>query len=229
MEQWKIVKQNPKYEVSNLGRVRNVKTREFKSTSLNKEGYVRVSLWDDGKSTSVAVHRLVAEAFIENPENKPLVNHKDSVRHNNMYFNLEWVTHSENAKHMVQQGNHNDFRGTKNPRAKFSESQIIAIRNDTRTDEVIAKSYNIRPSTITNIKNGTRYKEVGGPIRPKWDKSKQVRGEKSGTAAITDNIAKQIKYELFPSGMSQADIARKFNITKNVVYRVVRNISYTHV
>lgn len=229
MEQWKSITTHPNYEVSNFGRVRNITTGEFKKPSINKEGYVRVSLHDKENVISIAVHRLVAIYFIPNPENNPLVNHIDSIRHNNMVFNLEWVTHSENSKHMVSVGNNSNFEGTNNPRAKFTEAQILDIRHDLRVDEVIAKDYNVAPSTITNIKNGTRYTSIGGPIRTKGARTNQVRGENQGTAAITNEIARQIKYELFPSGMTQAAIAKKFNITKNVVYRVVHNMSYSHV
>lgn len=64
-----------------------------------KKGYLTLSLCVDGEKSNHAVHRLVALAFIANPEHKVQVNHKDGNKHNNCVENLEWVTVSENAKH----------------------------------------------------------------------------------------------------------------------------------
>lgn len=65
-----------------------------------KKGYLRVDLYDEkGKRKHFKVHRLVAQAFIENPDGKPQVNHKDGNKHNNSVTNLEWVTDAENKDH----------------------------------------------------------------------------------------------------------------------------------
>ena len=86
------------YEISNLGRLRNSKGVIKKSQS-NGNGYKKVFLYRGGKGKRFFVHRLVAKAFIPNPENKPCVNHIDESRDNNVASNLEWVTQSENAMH----------------------------------------------------------------------------------------------------------------------------------
>ena len=111
MEIWAKIKfTNEKYEVSSCGKVRSLnylghnKTEEL-SLSKDNKGYLRVRLFcEDGKRRTFKVHRLVAEAFIENPKNKLYVNHKDGDKTNNIIENLEWVTASENVKHAYEIG-----------------------------------------------------------------------------------------------------------------------------
>lgn len=93
MEEWRDVNGYAGvYQVSNLGRVRSFKSGKWKllKSRLTPRGYYIVTLYKDGKSTSKWVHRLVAQAFIENPENLPQVNHKDENKLNNEASNLEW-------------------------------------------------------------------------------------------------------------------------------------------
>lgn len=99
-EIWKEVKgYEGRYSVSNTGKVyshiRN-KLLNTPATGWSHGGYCFVLLRKDGKGKIKYVHRLVAEAFIPNPKNKPEVNHIDHDNHNNLVTNLEWVTHDEN-------------------------------------------------------------------------------------------------------------------------------------
>lgn len=88
------------YEVSSLGNIRNKHTKKILSLfDKNRMGYFRVCLYKDHKKKRFLVHRLVAEAFISNPNNKPQVNHKDGNKQNNRLENLEWATNSENQLH----------------------------------------------------------------------------------------------------------------------------------
>lgn len=117
MEEWKpVVRYEGLYEVSNLGNVRAVeKLRRGRSRSgrefvyirkagplkkiLKSIGYEQVGLGKRGVMRCELVHRLVAEAFLPNPLNKPQVNHKNGVKHDNRLENLEWATSSENGLH----------------------------------------------------------------------------------------------------------------------------------
>jgi hypothetical protein len=109
-EIWKQVKSyEGLYEVSSLGNVKRVGSfRGVNKMYLNDyylkhrdngKGYSRVKLTKENKSKMLMVHRLVAEAFIENPENKKCVNHKNLNKKDNYLSNLEWNTHSENTMH----------------------------------------------------------------------------------------------------------------------------------
>lgn len=110
-EIWKDIKgYEGKYEISNFGRVKShIKIGTptyYKTPILSTPGYYTVCLSKDGKvSYSVGIHRLVAEAFVENTDKtKTEVNHKDGDKLNNYYENLEWVTRKENNEHAIKSG-----------------------------------------------------------------------------------------------------------------------------
>lgn len=94
-----------KYQVSNLGNVRSLHWNNTNQTRIIKpfcsSGYKRVCLFTKGKQKKFLIHVLVAKVFIPNPYNKPIVNHIDGNKLNNQVSNLEWVTHSENVKHAI--------------------------------------------------------------------------------------------------------------------------------
>ena len=96
---WKPVKDFPNYEVSNSGSVRNVKSGRCKTLQEKADGYLMLLLWKANKPYGKRVSRLVAEAFVPNPDNSKFVNHKDGVKLNNEDTNLEWCTRSENMLH----------------------------------------------------------------------------------------------------------------------------------
>lgn len=96
-EEWKSIDGfEGLYEVSNMGRVRNKDGLILRGSYSSRGGYHTVSLFKQGKKIWRSVHRLVAIAFIPNPEHKPVVNHIDENKTNNCVSNLEWVTQKEN-------------------------------------------------------------------------------------------------------------------------------------
>lgn len=98
-ERWSVSAEYPQYEVSDLGRIRHIGGVARKTR--NTAGYSYVCIRQGGKAHNVRLHRLIASAFIPNPENKPHVNHKDGDKSNNAADNLEWCTASENERHKV--------------------------------------------------------------------------------------------------------------------------------
>lgn len=91
------------YEIDSDGTIYNTETQKELTGSIYNTGYRMVRLTVNGKGKGYAVHRLVAQTFLENPENLPIVNHKDGDKTNNKIENLEWVTQSQNRKHAVKE------------------------------------------------------------------------------------------------------------------------------
>lgn len=88
-----------KYAINENGDIINVKTKVIKKSFVNSWGYKNVCLYNHKKNYTFSVHRLVAESFLTNPENKEQVNHIDGNKLNNTLSNLEWTTRSENLRH----------------------------------------------------------------------------------------------------------------------------------
>jgi len=127
--------------------------------SKRGKGYLAVGLMKDGKQVPVSVHRLVAKAFIPNPENKPQVNHKDGNKENNHVNNLEWVTNQENIRHSYDTGlrvgtNH---KGERNNMAKLTLEQVQMIKNSQKSVIELAEEFNVSRSCVYKIRKGTRW------------------------------------------------------------------------
>lgn len=169
MEIWKslknIVECGDNYEVSSIGRVRNIKTGRILKQHKSYKRYMRVKLSLNMDSKTYQVHRLVALVFIPNPENKPQVNHKDSVRHNNNVNNLEWATNKENQDHSIKNGRSRKQIGEDRPASKLKEDDVREIRylysiSGIYTQRKLAEMFNVSQSTIKNIVNRKTWKYV---------------------------------------------------------------------
>lgn len=118
MEEWKVICDFPNYMVSNMGNVYSIKHKKVMSLKDNSCGYLTLSLYKDRKSTHQYVHRLVAEAFIPNPENKPCIDHLNCVRSDNRVENLRWATYKENCNNPKTIEKYKQWVGGKNGNSK---------------------------------------------------------------------------------------------------------------
>jgi hypothetical protein len=166
-EKWKLINSSYNYMVSNKGRVRSLDKkgkngRFFKGKLLNlvdSKGYRVVNICSEGKRKINKVHRLVAEAFIDNPVNKPCVNHINGIKHDNRVENLEWCTVLENNVHCYNMG-------LNKGRSLFDEIQLLTIYtfiNKRKTRE-LCELYGRPRVTIQKIKQGKSYKHFFGRI-----------------------------------------------------------------
>lgn len=131
----------------------------------DRDGYLVVSLLRDGNISKRFVHRLVAQAFIPNPEAKPTVNHINGDKADNRVENLEWATQGENNSHAYKTNLAEPHRiqGAKNGRAKLTDSEVSEIRKrlQQETPEAlhkIAEDYGVTTRIIANIRDNKTYK-----------------------------------------------------------------------
>lgn len=126
-ENWTdIITHKSLYQISDLGRVRNNKGQILSQTLDPKTNYLRVHLSKNGKTDWYLVHRLVAEAFIPNPEGLPNVNHIDEIKTNNRRTNLEWCTQQYNCNY----GTRNKRIGNNNLNNKHLSKRVKCIETN---------------------------------------------------------------------------------------------------
>ena len=143
------------YVITKNGEVINKHNGCILKPQLNGKGYLRVSI---GKQL-MFIHRLVAQKYVSNPENKLQVNHKDGNKLNNYYKNLEWVTNQENRNHAVENDLH--LCGARCSWSKLTSSQVLEILNDNvHTFTELGKMYNVNRNTIRDIKMGKTWKQL---------------------------------------------------------------------
>ena len=154
------------FEVSNTGRLRNIITGTEYKTCINRQGYrqVCVSLGSKSKLKIFKIHRAVAETFIDNPDNKPQINHIDGNKLNNNYSNLEWVTPKENSEHACRMGlmKKPDMKAIK----KLTDEQVKYVRENYIPGDkefgarALARKFNIHHKTMEYILNNETYADV---------------------------------------------------------------------
>ncbi len=125
----------------------------------NLYGYMQISLSNNGITGQFKIHRLVAETFIPNIDNKPFVNHINGDKTDNRVENLEWCTGSENMRHAYKNGLLSAV-GERNGQCKLTEEQVLLIREDERKHQKIAQEYNVSRELISSIKKRQCWKHI---------------------------------------------------------------------
>lgn len=166
-EEWRDIKgYEGKYQVSNLGRVKSLNYHRADISRIlavrkDKGGYLYLNLYKNNKRKTYKVHRLVAEAFIDNPNNYPQVNHKDEIRSNNIASNLEWC----DSKYNNNYGTRKDkIKGSKNPAAR--KVQCITTGKKFNTVKEASKYYFVSRQSISsccsnNLKSAGKHPVTG--------------------------------------------------------------------
>jgi hypothetical protein len=221
--QLKIIKGFEDYMISDCGKVFSNKATHRRSVmhemklTVNSCGYLIVGLTDRNKKRyTKLVHRLVAEAFISNPENKPQVNHIDGDKTNNHVSNLEWNTAQENIVHAFENGLICAAKGEDNSSAKISNKdaeKLIQMILDGATNEEIALKFGLHERYVSLIRHKKRWKHL-------WDE--KFADKKTNFSHKFDfgyNREDMIRLAFF-SNESNANIARKFKVDPSIISKL---------
>ncbi|EJF06544.1 HNH endonuclease [Thiovulum sp. ES] len=169
----KEIKDFPNYSVTpngkviSNGRIAGRSGKGFSSKKIelailyNQRGYCMVNLFNNRKQKTKYVHRLVAEAFLPNPENLPQINHIDGNKENNDVSNLEWCTSKHNNVHALENGLRKGQKGETNSQAKVTEKQVISIIEDILnglSNIEIAVKFDLHDRYISLIRGKKRWK-----------------------------------------------------------------------
>lgn len=155
-QEWVSVDGYERYSVNEYGIVKNNETGMVLTPIKNKAGYLTVCLYNGAKKT-VRIHRLVAQAFIPNPENKPFINHKNGIKTDNRACNLEWVTSAENNLHKCRVLGK---KSTNEPNPKIAV-RCVETGETFESMSDASKKYKTQPIHISECCRGKR-KTAGG-------------------------------------------------------------------
>ena len=161
MEVWKKIKGFENYEVSNCGNIRRKYLKGYKYRKpVIQKGYCSITfVLNKTGFKKIQIHRLVAEAFIENNENKKCINHINGIKNDNRVDNLEWCTHSENEKHSFRVLGKISNGITRRKIPLNDVEKIKTLYKSGISQRKIAKICNVSPSTIANLVNNKTYQK----------------------------------------------------------------------
>lgn len=179
--EWREVKEYSHYEVNQFGEIRHKVRKHILKPRSNKGGYLYVNFKIDGKNTNFAVHRIVANAFIPNPNGYTEVNHKDYDRTNNCVDNLEWVTSSQNKQHAYLKEVNKNSRGKAVEQYSKDGSYIQTFESITEAAKVI----NCCVAAISNCCLGRTKTSQG--FRWKFVEGSTTKYERKPSSSVQDS------------------------------------------
>lgn len=220
------IKEHPEYYITDTGDVYsminnagNTRTEPYKlSQTLGRDGYYWVGLKGSNKRMK-KVHRLVATTFLGNPDNKPVVNHKDGDKTNNCTKNLEWVTHQENTIHAHENGLVIVKHGEEHHSSKLTDEEtknLVQLTLDGYTNEEIAGIYGLHSRYVSLIRHKKRQKHIWDAYFPDVESVQSTKLDKNRDDTITEQVVK----EALTTERSNADIGREFSVHPSAISRI---------
>jgi hypothetical protein len=224
-EAWVAISGFKNYQISNLGRIKTLEIRrrtrgvtiaitppKIRKQQINRTGYLVCTLNDDcGVPYTKQVHQMVGIEFIDNPEKRPCINHKNFIRTDNRVENLEWCTNKENSAHASERY----LRGTNSFLSKLTEKDVLEVFYSPDTLSKIAQKYSVDKRTVIRIKNKKVWKHVlcnlGASTKNKMPYKLNMQ------------TADLIRSEYSTGKFTQRQLAFKYNIGKTQVGSIINN------
>ena len=222
-----------KFQVSTLGKIYNTKTGKEVSQSFTSKdktnSYCKVRLKDYQAKLdkNFFVHRLVAKSFINNPKNKPQVNHKDGNKSNNCKYNLEWVTAQENSIHAIKTGL-SHFNGESNGNSKYTDEQIEHVcqllQEGRLSNKQISKETGVSKEMVSMVKIGKVRNFQSQKYH--WNKIsfKDMKGDNHPSKVIDSNTARYVCELLQSKQYTPRQITEMIGLDPNKKDYIVNNI-----
>jgi hypothetical protein len=184
-----------------------------------EKGYKKVTITYNGKKYRRSIHQLMGQAFLPNPENKPTINHDNTIKDCNEIENLEWNTVAENVRHAWENGLCEVKRGEKHITAKITNFQASVIRRFFRiypqqNQRNVAKKFGITFSSVCNILQNKSY----------IDDNYVVPNKDINSKTLTKDVVLKIR-EIGKTQMYSVT-ASQFGTSKHIIYQIVNNISW---
>lgn len=168
MEIWKdVVNYEGLYKVNNFSEVKSLnyngkKIERKLKPSINKDGYLKYILYKNTIKQTLFAHRISMIAFVENTENKPVVNHINGIKNDNNILNLEWATIKENCQHSYDNGFSFNKKGSMAFGSKLTEKDVLEIRakGNYKPLALIAEDYGVCKMSICRVLNNKRWTHI---------------------------------------------------------------------
>lgn len=209
-----------KYAVTLCGKVYSIRAKRFLSAGKGKRGYLTVVLSQDGDKKTYPVHRLVAMAYLDNPEGLPAVNHKNGDKTDNHVNNLEWCTQKDNIQHAIETGlqkpiPYDEMRSLSDEEAH----EVCSLLDSGFRVKDISSILGYNQNTISRIKAGITYKEIS--------KDYNFRSVPSSNRVSTQKAIGIC--EALQEGISVSKIVKKFNTSYYLVSIIKKRQKYTEI
>lgn len=238
------------YRVSNLGRIKTVERKILSSgrgkkfvpskirKQKNHDGYRLISLCKDGIVGDFLVHRVVASAFIPNPNNLPAVNHKNFIRHDNSVNNLEWISTKDNNKHSFIHGKYKAVTGINNFNSKLNEELVFNIRvqylSIGKTVYEMARDLNVCPVTINNVIRNKIWRDDEYELVMNTKFFKRIKemnrntNNKNSNSKFTEDEIREIRRLYSNREKSSVELAKIYNVSKEAILAILNRKTWKY-
>lgn len=221
-----------KYIVSDDGDVVNAKTNYTLAKTLTKKGYQKVGIVMNGKIYNRTIHRLVAKAFIPNPEGKLTVNHKDGDKHNNHVSNLEWMTNRENIHHAWENGLVIPGIGDNANASKFTEDQIHQVCQLLEENKLTNVEISLETGVSESIVSKVKIKNCWTHISDEYDIPDPIsnpKGSDHPASKYTNDQIHQVCKLLEEGKNTKVNIAKITGVGNDTISMILHRKGWTNI